>query len=159
LAPGKQSSLFAFSRQTFLAANPESHNRLRRKTVARALHPIDTKERTDEIADLISAATEKLIQLSTEWFELNDKEGLAHARRMLDDKEVTLMLSTHVDESGLAHVSLNLLRTKFPMPRPYFELKVPMLPWTLNPAGVSIDAAMRGGGSASNPDTSNRRTR
>jgi len=127
--------------------------------VARTRHPIDTKERTDEIADLISAATEKLIQLSTEWFELNDKEGLAHARRMLDDKEVTLMLSTHVDESGLAHVSLNLLRTKFPMPRPYFELKVPMLPWTLNPAGVSIDAAMRGVGSASSPDTRNRRTR
>lgn len=127
--------------------------------MARTLHPIDTKGRTDEIADLITAATEKLIQLSTEWFELNDKEGLAHARRMLDDKEVTLMLSTHLDESGLAHVSLNLLRTKFPMPRPYFEVQVPMLPWTLDPAGVSIDAAMRGGVSATKSDTRTRRTR
>ena len=127
--------------------------------MARTRQPIDTKERTDEIADLISAACEKLIQLSTEWFELNDKESLLHARRMLDAKEVTLMLSTHLDESGLAHVSLNLLRTKFPMPRPYFEVRVPMLPWTLNSTDVAIDAAMRGGDSPSMPDTRSRRTR
>jgi len=121
--------------------------------------PIDTKERTDEIADLISSACEKLVQLSTEWFELNDKESLLQARQMLDAKEVTLMLSTHLEESGLAHISLNLLRTKFPMPRPYFELRVPMLPWTLNSADTTIDAAMRGNGDPFKSDMRNGGTR
>ena len=106
--------------------------------------PIHAKERTDEIADLISAASEKLVQLSIEWFELNDKEGLMHARQMLNTNEVTLMLSAQLEASGLAHIALNLLRTEFPMPRPYFEVRVPMLPWTLNSADVAIDAAMRG---------------
>jgi hypothetical protein len=127
--------------------------------VASLRQPVDAKERTDEIADLISAACEKLIQLSTEWFELNDKAGLMHARQMLNAKEVTLMLSAHLEESGLAHVSLNLLRTKFPMPRPYFEVRVPMLPWTLNAADVAIDAAMLGNEDPLWLDTRNKQTR
>jgi hypothetical protein len=112
--------------------------------VATARQPIRAKERADEIADLISAACEKLVELSNEWFELNDEEGLLHARRMLNAKEVTLMLSTHLEASGLGHIALNLLRTDFPMPRPFFEVRVPMLPWTLNSANVAIDAATRG---------------
>lgn len=104
--------------------------------------PVDTKERTDEIADLISSACEKLIQLSNEWFELNDKEALRHARRMLDAKDVTLMLSTHLEASGLGHISLNLLRTEVPMPRPYFEVRVPMLPWTLDATNGELDPSL-----------------
>src|SRR5258705_4463372 len=45
----------------------------------------------------ISAAGEKLVELSIQWFELNDERGLSHARRMLDAKEVTLMVSAHLD--------------------------------------------------------------
>lgn len=112
--------------------------------MATARQPIRAKERADEIADLISAACEKLVELSNEWFELNDEEGLLHARRMLDAKEVTLMLSTHLEESGLGHIALNLLRTDLPMPRPYFEVRVPMLPWTLSSATLPIDTATRG---------------
>ncbi len=111
--------------------------------MATTRQPIHAKDRADEIADLISAACEKLVQLSNEWFELNDEEGLLHARRLLKAKEVTLMLSTHLEaRGGLAHIALNLLRTEFPMPRPFFEVRVPMLPWTLNSA-VPIDAATR----------------
>ena len=113
--------------------------------MATARQPVRAKERADEIADLISAACEKLVELSNEWFELNDEQGLLHARQMLNGKEVTLMLSTHLEASGLGHISLNLLRTDFPMPRPYFEVRVPMLPWTLNSANLPIDAATRGG--------------
>ena len=50
---------------------------------------------------------------------------------MLDANEVTLMLSVHTEASGLAHIALNLLRTEIPMPRPFFEVRVPMLRWTL----------------------------
>jgi hypothetical protein len=109
--------------------------------------PAGAKERADEIGDLISAVSEKLAALSTEWFELNDPDGLRHARRMLDAKEVSLMLSMHLEESGLAHIALHLLRTQTPMPRPFFEVRVPMLHWTLNatelppdvrPVGTSI---------------------
>ena len=92
--------------------------------------PSRTKERADEIADLISAAGEKLVELSIQWFELNDERGLSHARRMLAAKEVTLMVSAHL-EGGMAHISLNLLRTEIPMPRSFFEVRVPMLRWTL----------------------------
>lgn len=99
--------------------------------MATVRHPGGAKERADEIGDLISAACEKLIQLSNEWFELNDPHGLQHARKMLAANEVTLMLSTYLEESGLAHMSLNLLRTDVPMPRPYFELRVPMPQWSL----------------------------
>jgi hypothetical protein len=98
--------------------------------------PIRAKERADEIADLISAAGEKMVELSLEWFELNDERGLSHARRMLDAREVKLMLSAHLEESGAARIALNLLRTDIPMPRPFFEVQAPMLPWTLNSANV-----------------------
>jgi hypothetical protein len=127
-----------------LAAASKSQERRRRKTVANARQPVRAKERADEIADLISAACEKLVELSNEWFELNDAEGLLHARRMLNAREVTLMLSTHLEESGLGHIALNLLRTDFPMPRPFFEVRVPMLQWTLDSANLPIDAAARG---------------
>ena len=63
---------------------------------------------------------------------LNDERGLSHARRMLDAREVKLMLSAHLEESGAARIALNLLRTDIPMPRPFFEVQAPMLPWTLN---------------------------
>jgi len=98
--------------------------------------PMRAKERADEIADLISAAGEKMVELSLEWFELNDERGLAHARRMLDAREVKLMLSAHLEESGAARIALNLLRTDIPMPRPFFEVQAPMLPWTLNSPDV-----------------------
>ena len=112
--------------------------------MATTRQPIHAKDRADEIADLISAACEKLVQLSNEWFELNDEEGLLHARRLLKAEEVTLMLSAHLEaRGGLAHIALNLLRTEVPMPRPFFEVRVPMLPWTLNSAHVPIDAATR----------------
>jgi len=58
---------------------------------------------------------------------------------MLRAREVTLMLSAHVEQSGLAHIGLNLLRTETPMPRPFFEIQVPMLEWTLNAPGVLFD--------------------
>lgn len=112
--------------------------------MATTRQPIQAKERADEIADLISAACEKLIQLSSEWFDLNDEEGLLHARRMLNAKEVSLMLSAHLEASGMAHIALNLLRTEFPMPRPFFEVRVPMLPWTLNSPDAPVVAAMSG---------------
>ena len=101
--------------------------------------PSRTKERADEIADLISAAGEKLVELSIQWFELNDERGLSHARRMLAAKEVTLMVSAHL-EAGMAHISLNLLRTEIPMPRPFFEIQAPMLPWTLNSPNIPFGA-------------------
>jgi hypothetical protein len=96
--------------------------------------PIRAKERADEIADLISAAGEKMVELSMEWFEMNDERGLSHARRMLDAREVKLMLSAHVDDTGVARIALNLLRTDIPMPKPFFEVQTPMLPWTLETA-------------------------
>jgi hypothetical protein len=96
-----------------------------------ARKPSRTKQRSDEIAELISEAGEKLVELSIQWFELNDEEGLSHARRMLNSNEITLMLSAHL-EAGIGHISLNLLRTGIPMPRPFFEVKTPMLPWTLD---------------------------
>jgi hypothetical protein len=99
--------------------------------------PSRTKERADEIADLISAAGEKLVELSIQWFQLNDQEGLAHARQMLNAKEVTLMLSAHW-EAGMAHISLNLLRTEIPMPRPFFDVQVPMLPWNLDAPDIPV---------------------
>ena len=100
--------------------------------------PSRTRERADEIADLISAAGEKLVDLSIQWFELNDEQGLSHARRMLNSKEVTLMVSAHL-EAGMGHISLNLLRTDAPMPRPFFEVKTPMLPWTLASSEVPYE--------------------
>ena len=104
-----------------------------------AMHqPSRTRERADEIADLISAAGEKLVDLSIQWFELNDEQGLSHARRMLNSKEVTLMVSAHL-EAGMGHISLNLLRTDAPMPRPFFEVKTPMLPWTLASSEVPYE--------------------
>jgi hypothetical protein len=99
-----------------------------------------------QIGDLVSAVCEKLAALSTEWFELNDQEGLRHARRMLDAKEVSLMLSMHMEESGLAHIALHLLRTETPMPRPFFEVRVPMLHWTLNTTELPLDATPVGTG-------------
>jgi len=111
--------------------------------VARIQRPAEAKERADEIADLVSEVCEKLIELSNEWFELNDKEGSRHAQRMLDAQEVTLMLSARV-EKGLAHIALNLLRTEIPMPRPYFEVQVPMSPWTLGVPGVMFDEPIPG---------------
>ena len=101
--------------------------------------PSRAKQRADEIADLISSAGEKLVELSIQWFELNDEQGLTHARRMLNAKEVTLMLSAHL-EAGMGHISLNLLRTDVPMPRPFFEIKTPMLPWTLDSGSIPFGA-------------------
>jgi len=100
-----------------------------------ARQPSRTKKRADEIAELISEAGEKLVELTINWFELNDEQGISHARQMLNSKEVTLMLSAHL-EGGIGHISLNLLRTNVPMPRPFFEIKTPMLPWTLDAPGV-----------------------
>jgi hypothetical protein len=108
--------------------------------------PAGAKERADEIGDLISAVCEKLTVLSTEWFELNDHDGLRRARRMLEAKEVSLMLSMHMEESGLAHIALHLLRTENPMPRPYFEVRVPMLHWTLDSTEPPIGATPTGTG-------------
>lgn len=107
--------------------------------MARTQQPIEAKERADQIAGLITEACEKLVDLSTEWFALNDNEGLIHAHRMLRAREVTLMLSARVEQSGLAHIGLNLLRTETPMPRPFFEIQVPMMEWTLNAPGVLFD--------------------
>jgi hypothetical protein len=101
--------------------------------------PSRAKQRADEIADLITTAGEKLVELSIQWFELNDEQGLTHARRMLNSKEVTLMLSAHL-EAGMGHISLNLLRTDIPMPRPFFEIKTPMLAWTLDSPGIPFGA-------------------
>jgi len=127
--------------------------------VATIRQPIDAKERADEIADLISAACEKLVELSNEWFELNNEDDLLHARRMLNANEVTLMLSARLAASGLAHIALNLLRTDIPMPRPYFEVRAPMLPWTLNSADAPIDAATRGSDNPFMPERLSRGTR
>jgi hypothetical protein len=108
--------------------------------------PAGAKERADEIGDLVSAVCEKLAALSTEWFELNDPDGLRRARRMLDAKEVSLMLSMHMEESGLAHIALHLLRTETPMPRPFFEVRVPMLHWTLASMELPLDVPPVGAG-------------
>ena len=108
--------------------------------------PAGAKERADEIGDMVSVVCEKLVALSTEWFELNDADGLRRARRMLDAKEVSLMLSMHLEESGLAHIALHLLRTETPMPRPYFEVRVPMLHWTLNSTELPLDLTRLGTG-------------
>ena len=97
----------------------------------RIRQPSNIKARADEIGDMISPACEKLVELATEWFELNDQRALNHARRMLGANDVTLMLSVHMEASGLAHIALNLLRTEIPMPRSFFEVRVPMLRWTL----------------------------
>ena len=121
--------------------------------------PSRTKERADEIADLISAAGEKLVELSIQWFELNDERGLSHARRMLDAKEVTLMVSAHV-EGGMAHISLNLLRTEIPMPHPFFEIQAPMLPWTFDSNNIPFGAEKVTSDSGSIwPESRNGRTR
>ena len=120
--------------------------------------PSRTKERADEIADLISAAGEKLVELSIQWFELNDERGLSHARRMLDAKEVTLMVSTHL-AGGMAHISLNLLRTEIPMPRPFFEIQAPMLPWTLDSNNIPFGAEKVKSDSSIWPESRNGRTR
>ena len=93
--------------------------------------PANAKNRADHIGDLISAACEELVGLSHDWFELNDQEGLADARRMLEAKQIKLMVSIHQEDSGLAHIALNLLRTDYPMPKPFFEVCVPMLQSTL----------------------------
>ena len=110
--------------------------------MAKIRQPVRAKERADEIADLISAAGEKLVALSTEWFELNDEQGLQHARQMLDAKEVSLMMSVHLEPSGLGHIALNLLRTETPMPRPYFEVRVPMLPLSLNAMPLELGGSI-----------------
>jgi hypothetical protein len=99
--------------------------------VRKIRQPANAKNRADHIGDLISEACEELIGLSREWFELNDPAGLEDARRMLDAKEIRLMVSVHQEESGLAHVALNLLRTDYPMRKPFFEVRVPMLQSTL----------------------------
>jgi hypothetical protein len=145
--PGRRPAIIAFSPQSSLFAGPPRRrgaaqlhsNHANGGTVARMQQPIEAKERADEIADLITEACEKLVDLSTEWFALNDKEGLIHAHRMLRSREVTLMLSARVEQSGLAHIGLNLLRTETPMPRPFFEIQVPMMEWTLNAPGVLFD--------------------
>jgi hypothetical protein len=105
-----------------------------------ARKPSRTQQRSDEIAELISEAGEKLVGLTINWFELNDKQGLSHARRMLNSNEVTLMLSAYLGEGGIGHISLNLLRTSIPMPRPFFDIKTPMLPWTLDSPSHPLDA-------------------
>ncbi|HEY3178963.1 MAG TPA: hypothetical protein VGL25_08785 [Casimicrobiaceae bacterium] len=121
--------------------------------------PSRSKERADEIADLISAAGEKLVELSIQWFQLNDEQGLSHARRMLNAKEVTLMLSAHL-EGGMAHISLNLLRTEIPMPRPFFEIQTPMLPWTLDSSDIPFGAEkLKSDGGSIWPESRNGRTR
>ena len=124
-----------------------------------AMNPSRTKQRADEIAELISEAGEKLVELSIQWFELNDEQGLSHARRMLNSHEVTLMLSAHL-EAGIGHISLNLLRTGIPMPRPFFEIKTPMLPWTLDSPATPLGAERLASDDSSIwPMSRNRRTR
>jgi hypothetical protein len=113
--------------------------------MAKIRQPARAKERADEIADLVSAAGEKLVALSNEWFELNDEQGLRHARQMLDAKEVSLMLSVHLEPSGLGHIAINLLRTETPMPRPFFEVRVPMLPWSLNSMSLALGGSIGDG--------------
>ena len=124
-----------------------------------ARQPSRTKQRADEIAELISEAGEKLVELSIQWFELNDEQGLSHARRMLNSQEVTLMLSAHL-QAGIGHISLNLLRTGIPMPRPFFEIKTPMLPWTLDSPATPLGAERLASDDSSIwPMSRNRRTR
>jgi len=105
-----------------------------------ARKPSRTQQRSDEIAELISEAGEKLVGLAINWFELNDKQGLSHARRMLNSNEVRLMLSAYLGEGGIGHISLNLLRTNIPMPHPFFDIKTPMLPWTLDSSSPPLGA-------------------
>ena len=100
--------------------------------MAKIRQPERVKDRSDDIADLVAASGEKLVELATEWFELNDAEALDQARNMLDGDEVTLMLSVHCDRNGLGHIALNLLRTDAPMPKPFFDVRVPMLRWVMN---------------------------
>jgi hypothetical protein len=113
--------------------------------MAKIRQPARATERADEIADLIAAAGEKLVALSNEWFELNDEQGLRHARQMLDAREVSLMLSVHLEQSGLGHIALNLLRTETPMPRPFFEVRVPMLPWSLDSGSLPFGGSIANG--------------
>ena len=108
--------------------------------MAATRNPVASKQRADHIADLISEACEKLVDLATEWFALNDEESLLQAQRMMNANEVTLMLSARVADSGLSHVALNLLRTETPMPRPFFEIQVPMQPWTMGLPEMPPDA-------------------
>ena len=125
----------------------------------RTHQPSRAKQRADEIADLITTAGEKLVELSIQWFELNDEQGLSHARRMLNSNEVTLMLSAHL-EAGIGHISLNLLRTGIPMPRPFFEIKTPMLPWTLDSPATPLGAERLASDDSSIwPVSRNKRTR
>ena len=98
------------------------------------------RQRADHIGDMIAPACEKLVELATEWFELNDQDGLEQAREMLDANEVTLLLSVHLEASGLGHIALNLLRTDTPMPRPFFEVRTPMLRWTVNSMNQKINS-------------------
>ena len=107
-------------------------------------NPTASKQRADHIADLVSEACEKLVDLAAEWFAINDKESLVHAQRMMNANEVTLMLSARVAESGLSHIALNLLRTETPMPRPFFEIQVPMQPWALGLPEIPSDASTQG---------------
>ena len=111
--------------------------------MATSRNPIGAKERADDVADLVSQACEKLVELANDWFALNDREAVQHAHRMINAKEVTLMLSARVAESGLSHIALNLLRTETPMPRPFFEIQVPMLPWTLGLPDAPLDDPSR----------------
>jgi len=119
--------------------------------VKKIRQPDRARQRADHIGDTIAPACERLVELATEWFELNDQDGLDQAREMLDDNEVTLMLSVHLEASGLGHIALNLLRTDTRMPRPFFEVRTPMLRWTVNsmnqiinsPKGAVAGFAMR----------------
>ena len=100
--------------------------------------PDDVRNRSHEIADLINDACEKLVELSSEWSELNDAEGAADAQRMLSSREVTLLVTARV-EKGLGCVGIHLLRTDAPLPKPYFEIRVPMSPWTLGTTPIAFD--------------------
>ena len=53
--------------------------------------------------------------------------------------EILQPLVAHL-EGGMGHISLNLLRTDAPMPRPFFEIKTPMLPWTLDSGSIPFGA-------------------
>ncbi len=93
--------------------------------------PANAKSRADQIGDMISVACEELIQLTKEWYELNDPEPIKDMRRMLDADEVMFMVSIHQEKSGLAHIALHLARTRDPLPKSIFEVRVPMLQGTL----------------------------
>lgn len=57
--------------------------------------PSNARGRADEIGDMIAPACEKLVELATEWFELNDQHGLDRARRMLDANAVADAVSSY----------------------------------------------------------------